>query len=502
MSEQAQDRYLDAALREVVAQEAAPDLSGRILAAAHRQQAQGPRRSRSLPAAGRRMGVGPVRRSSATGPLLAALLVLAAFAAVIIAMNQPRLVPVPEGGAKTNAPVPAPSLKKPAEAQPAPEVPPAKASPRREAPLPDLPADPRPRPQPPAREGKPPVELPPQPPAKAPEGEVRRPESTEPPKPEERPRPEAELPKAVIATVKEVGRKNGLKLRYAESEEWRVVEAGEQLRAGARLRATGQADLTLGSGALARFDGEIALGSEEQGLELIDESLFLDNLDLPRVTISASALSVIAAGMVLFEAGRSSLSISCLQGQVESPAGLVEAVKAATLTSKGLSRAAAVSLEALARKHAILRSLPQRLLWREDFDLVPPERRHKGEISEGVGRGEGAEAGVSVYLSQPQNLRKGDVLRMRLRVSRAPEELLLQMGTAEDGNYRLLFKAARVGEWMEVELPLTDLFRTLDKTTPIRIGFTFKNFQVWASDPKGCRVEVDWAEIVRRAADE
>ncbi|NUO17215.1 MAG: hypothetical protein HUU03_12320, partial [Planctomycetaceae bacterium] len=75
MSEQAQDRYLDAALREVVAQEAAPDLSGRILAAAHRQQAQGPRRSRSLPAAGRRMGVGPVRRSSATGPLLAALLV-------------------------------------------------------------------------------------------------------------------------------------------------------------------------------------------------------------------------------------------------------------------------------------------------------------------------------------------------------------------------------------------------------------------------------------------
>ncbi|MBV6515998.1 MAG: hypothetical protein HPKKFMNG_01658 [Planctomycetes bacterium] len=76
------------------------------------------------------------------------------------------------------------------------------------------------------------------------------------------------------------------------------------------------------------------------------------------------------------------------------------------------------------------------------------------------------------------------------------------MGTAEDGNYRLLFKATRVGEWMEVELPLTDLFRTLDKTTPIRIGFTFKNFQVWASDPKGCRVEVDWAEIVRRAADE
>ncbi|KAA0213794.1 hypothetical protein EDM80_07610 [bacterium] len=502
MSEQARDRYLDAALREVVGQEAAPDLSGRILAAAQRQQPQRPRRSRSLPAAGRRMGVGPVRRSSATGPLLAALLVLAAFAAVIIAMNQPRLAPAPEGGAKANAPVLAPNLQEPAEIVPAPEVPPAKASPEPEAPLPDLPADPRPRPQPPAREEKPPAEVPPQPPARAPEGEVRRPESTEPPRSEERPAPEAELPRAVVATVKEVGRKNGLKLRYAESEEWRVVEAGEQLRAGARLRTTGQADLILVSGALARFDGEIALGSEEQGLELIDESLFLDNLDLPRVTVSASALSVVTAGMVLFEAGRNSLSISCLQGQVESPGGLVGAGKSATLTAKGLSRASATSLEALARKHAMLRGLPQRLLWREDFEQVPPERRHKGEVIDGVGRGEGTEAGVSVYLGQPQRLRKGDVLRMRLRVSRAPEELLLQMGTAEDGNYRCSFKAARVGEWMEMELPLTDLFRTLDKTTPIRIGFTFKNFQVWASDPRGSRVEVDWAEIVRRPSDE
>ena len=511
MNEDADMRYLDSALRQEVGGEHAPDLSARIAAASARSISAGPVRRRITVNFGRRAPLGaPSKRRSPLAAVIAALLLLVAVGFVGFAINTNR-EPHPfrdlneaKGQPQPAANATSPSDETPRSPQPAPVVVP---HPTEVVPPAIDPEQPRPEQTPkpqPLPEGE--VKKPDGKPAPIPEA-PRNPEGTEVRKPEAgtgpTKKPEVEAPAlAEVAVVKELSRKNALKARYAESESWRNVEAGEVLNQGVKLSASGHADLSLSRGGLLRFSGTLSLSLDGALVaDLGSEDLYVDNLDAPAMTVRGGGVSASVQGVAMFDVTRTSLGIACIQGEVVTAQGNLVAGKSGTLSLKGLSKVQAVNIETLVRKHACLRSLPQRVLMREDFDAIPDERIDEGSVSKGVGVSSENPAGVAFYLPKPISLRAGDVIRFRYRVSRALEEFLVQLGTADRGNFRKLLTPARIGEWVEVEVALCDLVRTLDRTEKIAPGTVFKTVQVWAHCPQACKLEVDWVEIVRRPAD-
>lgn len=498
MNEEAENRYLERALTEEIGGEHAPDLSERILASGSRAHAAMPARGRTGKVGRRAPLPLPSRRRSPLGAIFAVLLLVCAGVAVYWGVNATRTPETREAADKGNVAAPTPRPREEPGPKPQPQAP--EENPPASEPLPEQPL-PEAKPQTPAvkpDEVKKPEE---QPPEKQPEV-PRRPEGTEVKRPPAEPKPE-EKPleprqPAVVAVVKELSRKNALKVRATESETWRAAEAGEELRLGVQLAASGHVDLLLATGALLRFNGEIALGAE---VELKSDDLYVDNLDCAELKLKSGDLSAAIIGIAVFSASRGSLNIACVQGSVHTADGVVGAGKTANLTARGLSKPQPTNTEAVARKYAMLRNLPQRVLAREDFDGAGKERQDKGSAANGLGYAEGREAGVSVYFAQTFKLRAGDTVRVRYRVSRVCEECLLQFGTEEQGNYRLLLTPGKVGEWLEVEVPLTDFVRTLDKKSRIELGLTMKFLQLWAVAPQGVKLEVDWFEITRRAAD-
>lgn len=495
MKEEAENRYFERALSEELGGEHAPDLSERILASASRAPSSMPARGRTGKL-GRRSPAPPLtRRNSPLGAIMAVLLLIVAAVVVVMGMNTTRPSEIKETAGKSS--VNTPKVQPRVEPAPMPQ-PPASNTPAIE-PAPEQPK-PEEKQDPPAKpdevkkpEEKPPEKQPETP--RQPEGtEVKRPPVE--PKPEERP-VEPRQP-AVVAVVKELSRKGALKLRYADAETWRAAESAEVLREGVQLSASGHADIRLSSGALLRFNGELVLGAN---VEIRSEDLYVDNLDCAELKLQSGDLSAAMNGIAVFSASRGTLSISCVQGNVSTSDGAVSAGKTANLTARGLSKAQPTNTETLARKHPMLRNLPERVLVREDFEAASKDRLDRGELSEGIASANAKEAGVSIYFSDTFKLRAGDFVRFRYRVSRAIEELVLQFGVEGQGNYRVMLTPVKVGEWLEVEVALTDLVRTLDKSSRIEIGGTMKFFQLWAIAPQAVKLEVDWFEISRKAAD-
>lgn len=498
MKEEAENRYLERALSEEIGGEHAPDLSERILASASRTSSAMPARGRTGKLGRRAPLPHPARSRSPFGAIVAVLLLIVAGVAVAIGVNTTRPTESRETADKGNVVAPHATPRVEPHPEPRPEVP-ANTPPSNE-PAPEQPK-PEEKPElPPAKpdEVKKPEEIPPEKQTetpKQPEGtEVKKPPVE--PKPEEKPA-EPRLP-AVVATVKESSRRNALKIRYAEAEVWRVAETGEDLREGVQLSASGHADVQLSGGALLRFNGEITLGA---AIELKSEDLYVDNLDCAELQLKCGELSALMNGIALFSASRGSLGIACVQGSVSTHDGSVSAGKTASLTARGLSKPQPTNTETLARKHAMLRNLPQRVLVREEFDAASKERLDKGELADGVAVANAKEAGVSIYFANTFKVRPGDVVRFRYRISRAIEEMVLQFGVEGEGNYRLMLTPTKVGEWQEVEVALTDLVRTVDKTSKIEVGSNMKFFQLWAVAPQAVKLEVDWFEISRKAAD-
>ncbi len=508
MKDEAEMRYLDQALREDLGGEHAPELAERILASASpvlsgvEGRGQG-----AMPARGRTGKLGrraplpiPARKRSPLGAIMAALLLFVAAGAVLVGLNFAGKSPEPKDPTETSKGTQGNAAPR-KESEPAPRSDAPKNTPASNA---ADPVEPKPEEKPetapkPDEVKKPeikPEEKPVQPEQpRQPEGtEVKKPDQ---PKPEEKPVIPPKVP-AVVATVKELPRKNALKLRYAETEQWRYAETGEELREGALLSASGQADVQLSGGALLRFNGEISLGAE---VALISEDLYVDNLDCAELKLSGGGSSASVNGVALFSTSRGSLSIACVQGSVSTSDGAVGAGKSATLTAKGLSKAQPTNLETLARKHAMLRITPQRVLLREDFEAASKDRLDEGEIVSGIATAESKQAGVSIYFPGTFKLRAGDVVRFRYRVSRACEEFILQFGAEGQGNYRAKLLPAKLGEWVEAEFTLTELVRTLDKETKIEVGIPLKFLQLWATGPQSIKLELDWFEIVRRPAD-
>ncbi len=501
MKEEAENRYIERALSEEFGGEHAPDLSERILASASRAQSPMPMRGRTGKLGRRAPLPIPVRKRSPFGVIVAVLLLAVAAVAVVVGVNTSRPADTketadrssggpqnttprehPKAGPETTAPGNIPPANQAAPEQPQPEEKPATppAKPDEVKKPEEQPAEQVPEKQP---------ETP-----KQPEGtEVKKPPVE--PKPDEKP---AQPQPAVVAVIKELSRKNALKLRYTDAETWRAAESGEELREGVQLSASGHADVQLAGGALLRFCGELALGAE---IELKSEDLYIDNLDCAELKLRSGDLSALVNGIAVFSAARGSLSIACVQGSVNTSDGAVSAGKTANLTVRGLSKPQPVNTETLARKHAMLRNLPQRVLVREDFDAASKDRLDKGDLVDGVAFARAKEAGVSIYFASTFKMRAGDTVRLRYRVSRALDELVLQFGAEDSGNFRTLLPAAKTGEWVEVEFALSDLVRTLDKTTKIEAGATMKFFQLWAVAPQVVKLEVDWFEITRKAAD-
>jgi hypothetical protein len=508
MRDEAEMRYLDSALREEIGGEHAPDLSERILSSASRGQGAMPVRGRTGklgrragPEPGRRAPLAlPARKRSPFGAIVAALLLFVAAGAVLVGLNFANRTPEHKDGTETSKGTQGNTAPR-EEPKPAPKNESPKESPATNA---AGPVEPKPEEKPetspkPDEVKKPeikPEEKPAQPDEpKQPEGtEVKKPDV---PKPEEKPVVPPKTP-AVIAVVKELPRKNALKLRYAETEQWRYAETGEELREGALLTASGHADVQLSSGTLLRFNGEIALGAE---ITLVSEDLYVDSLDCAELKLSATGLAASVNGIGMFSVTRGSLSIACVQGSVGTSDGAINAGKTATLTAKGMSKLQPVNMDTLSRKHTLLRNLPQRSLLREDFEDASKDRLDKGEIAGGVATAEGKGAGVSIYFPAQIKLRAGDVVRFRYRVSRACEEFILQLGVEGQGNYRVKLPMAKVGEWVEAEFTLAELVRTLDKETKIEIGAPLKFLQLWATSPQNIKLELDWFEILRHPVD-
>ncbi len=500
MKDEAEMRYLDSALREELGGEHAPDLAERILASASRAQAPMPARGRTGKLGRRAPLPIPVRRRSPLGAIVAAFLLFVAASAVLVGLNfagktldhkdstETGKGTLPNIAPRANVEQ-APRSEKPANTPPANTAEPVEPAPEKQPENPTKPDEVR---KPDVRPEEKPVT--PEQPKNQDGTEVKKPDL---PKPEEKPVVPPATP-ATLAVVKDLSRKNALKLRYADTEAWRAAESGEALREGAQLSVSGHADVQLATGALLRFNGEITLGAE---ISLISEDLYVDNLDCAELKLSSGENKAGVNGIAMFAASRGSLSISCVQGSVSTSDGAVSAGKTATLTQKGLGKPQPTNMETLARKHSMLRVVPQRVLLREDFDAASKDRLDKGELANGVAQSEGKEAGVSIYFPATFKLRAGDVVRLRYRVSRALEELVLQFGTEEKGNYRDLLVAPKLNEWVEVEIPLAELVRTLDKTTKIETGLSMKYFQLWAVAPAAVKLEVEWFEIIRRPVD-
>lgn len=393
-----------------------------------------------------------------------------------IAANEPA---TPKGVA--NHPAATPVSNGPAPA-PAPEVPGMPApGPVGNEPVPQPAPQPTPEPKPePAPEPVPP----PQP---KPEEVVEQPKPEPKPKDTEAKPDPAPLPARVAALL--LGGEK-LKSRRGDSEPWADFAGGE-VQFGLQLKAAKPAELRLNDGALLRFDGELVLREDAATVQAVllarRSELYLDNAGCSALVIRAGDLACSALGVVHAEHEGSAVGLACFEGRVDHGAQQLKAGQQAKLGEQGFGKATDIK----GARPSLLAQAGPRVLARGDFDAEG-----------GIAKASGDNADVTTALGEMPVLR-GATLRLRYRVTGGKALYVQLQKSAGDTQYGKWIPLAKVGEWQELEIPLSDLARDDNKGqgAPV-IGENLRTLRVFAQDGQSPTLEVDWYEISRRANQE
>jgi hypothetical protein len=496
--EQLDERYLEAQLRDELGPPV--DLSERVL--------------RSVYGKPRRV-VPPPRRIPAWRPLAAAAAVLiAAGLATYVLVNvlPEREQPVRERARSTPAPV---VNDKP------PQVPGGERTQQPPEVAPEQQPEPQPQPEP-VRQPEPkgatqPVPEPDPKTEPEPDDQVEQPKDAPPPEdtikegpppkgwtdpPESWPDPKRYAdPREASPVLVAAWKGDSLKLQYA-GPDGRVVErklkAGEafEFRDGDRVQPKGAADFTLTDGTLVRLDGDLTFGGEASALKLTlhDGALYADTA--APLSISAGELSVTVSGVAVLEERLHGLDVFCVSGSVTAGNENLSAGLQARLGKDGFGRDKKINWADVQREFGFLKDTPARAMLREELAEAPGEL-FGGALKDGVLAGDtDSETGIGFYLRQPYVTQAGDVVRFRFRVERACE-MILQFGTVGDSNWRHKMGGVKAGEWIEYELPLSELYKTTEVSLSAEPGLQLKFFQLHPEDAQ-TRIEIDWLEIVHR----
>ncbi|MCC7508110.1 MAG: hypothetical protein IT464_01885 [Planctomycetes bacterium] len=494
--EQLHERYLESRLREELGPPT--DLSDAVL-----------RRIYSQP----RRVIPPPRRTPWWRPLAAAasVLLLAGLAvwAIVSFWSGPKGRPLHEVRDRTVAEPTTPSQPRPAP-KPAPK-PDHTPTPEKQSPTPS----PKPAPKgdgtgtqlPTPDKGQPGKDLPPgytdppgafpdpeQPPPVIPGAEPKREdvETPQPAKPE--PGPTEAVKTAVVAREFKASRKDGLRVTRAGAFEKRKAEPGFEILSGDRLQVSGWVDVTLTDGTLLRLDGEVTLTEKDAqlGVELHDGAFYADTA---RLNISAGELAMQLAGIAVVEERLRELDLHLIEGKATSGEHELFASLRSRLGKEGFNRSRSTTWADVSGEYKFLRDVPVRRLLREDLADAPGEL-WGGEIKDGVLTGPGEkDRGVAFYLREKYTTQQGASVRVRFRIQTTCD-LVIQLGA--DENYRCLQKAVRGGEWHEIEIPLGEFFRTLQKSGDLPVGTDIRRFQIHGEDGDPQLIEIDWVEFNRR----
>ncbi|MCA8916889.1 MAG: hypothetical protein KDB90_15960 [Planctomycetes bacterium] len=289
--------------------------------------------------------------------------------------------------------------------------------------------------------------------------------------------------------------------RQNESGKWIEEErfkAGDEytVRAGDRIKPKGSAEFTLVDGSLLRLDGEITFGGEATAIRIAlnDGAIYADTA-MP-LTVSKDEISASIAGIAVLEERLHGMDVFCVGGRVSAGEDFLMAGFQARLEKDGFGRDKNITWEDVQREFRFLKDTPQRLLLREEMDDAP-KGVFGGVIADGLLSGDtDSDTGIGFYLREPHRLQAGDVVRFRVRLKKSCE-LILQFGTVADDNWRNKLGTLQGGEWIEIELPLAELFKTLDPSQKAQPGMELKFFQLHPEDGRA-QIEIDWVEIVHR----
>jgi len=386
----------------------------------------------------------------------------------------------------------------PAANQPAPEPQPEPV-PGTE-PKPEIKPDPvKPEPRPDETVEKPAPEPQPEPTPEPdkPEGTVEKPEPAQPDPPkgtEARPAPDARWSRVSVAGSPK------LKFRY-EGGEWREYD-GSILMDGAFLKAgSAPVDMTLSGGGIARFNGELRLTLDEGdvGFELLDDSLYVDNLETGQPVVVRNRGHVVAMeGVGMVAASRAALEAVCLFGAVSLNEATVPQGFSVRATKDGLGAAKEF------KGDSFLKDLPPRTLLREDFEKAPEGGMYnEGErIRDGVVVMDRAPRYIAFRYNPTLKVLPGMVVRIRLRttaVTRLELELFaLYTITPLERNEEVMFKTKwqpeKNDEWVTVEFRVQQIPNNKDATEFPQPGDLLRNFKLHY---EGKKLEIDWVEFVR-----
>jgi hypothetical protein len=450
-----------------------------------------------LPAPGRRLVPRPRRKTWASVAVTVACLVVVALA-VGYALTRPPAATANTPIVASNTPV---------------------STPRETAPRPDTgnQAGPRPQPEPlPEPEPGPRPEPGPEPlPQPQPEPEprpVRPPDQVENP-PVPRPEPEPSGPKPdrpdtqpgpallVVVVGKVVGadRNAKLRLRYGE-QDWRDYDPAkpEDLLDGVKLSCRKPVDLSLG-GALVRLQGDLTIHDGEQSdlLDLAEGDLYLDTEGGPALRVHVSGHAVrVDSGAALIERGAADTDLSVFHGSVLAAGETVAAGKRGVLKKRGL--AGTYDLTRKPREHEMLKTLPDRVLYREEFNTEKPEGRLRaGSITDGALVSEPGDGKPQLFWGYPRDLPHLDglVIRLRVRFTDADAVTFSQFCPQRNDNFSRELKPE--AGWQILEIRAADLRdRATFKDAP-KAGVFFQNFSLLLKG-RNPRAELDWVEVVRR----
>lgn len=445
------------------------------------------------------------------GIAIAAVLVLS----VAVGMNidlflpeKPTIEPQPQ--AKTNDPAPQPAPDQPAptdntdngeqpvpEPTPEPELEPADPIPD------DLPEDQVEEKLPPNTQDQPEREPEPKPEPIKPDDVIEEPESKPEPKEPEGTEVKPVVPdkRAVLAT--QIGEAK-FKLKYG-MEEWRDFK-DEPLLDGVFLRAgRDPVDLNLQGGAQARFNGEVRLSVEGTALQfsISDDSLYVDNLNTGRQVsvLAAEQSSEMDDGAGVFYLNRGGLEAACLAGKLAINGTPVEAGTSRRATKRGVADAKTW------RGDPFLKSLPERVLLREDFDEPPAGGMYDdGErLENGIAIIDGAPRYLAFNFEPQATVLPGMLLRFRFRVTDISK---LELELFQPHNMKLLKKNGdrmfkhswnpdHAGEWQTIELLVEEIpERDTDQSFPAH-GDELRNFKLHYQGGDKAKLEIDWVEFVR-----
>ena len=280
---------------------------------------------------------------------------------------------------------------------------------------------------------------------------------------------------------------NGDRFKHGEAVE---------IRTGDSVEVKAFADFTLVNGTLLRVDGEITFEGDEKeiAVQLEDGALYADTVAPLRV--DGDGISAVVEGMAVVEERLNALDLYCLRGRISVGEDFIAAGFRSRADDDGLGREKAFTWPDVQREFRFLKDVPARALLREDLDEAPG-KLFGGELKDGVLGGESDSAtGLGFYFRESHTYQEGEVVRFRFRVEKACE-LILQLGTDENGNWRHKLGGVKPGEWIEFELPLAEFYKTIDVAKSAEPGLRFKFFQLHPEETTTA-MEIDWVEIVRK----